>query len=90
MIHEQDQSRNVSRRDDISFSLAAAGSRTPSADKPVSTPSGSVNPGDEAPAGTPGTGENICRDCGGSGRVNGAPCPCCGGSGKVITTIGDA
>lgn len=52
--------------------------------------SGPVNPGDEAPPGTPGTGENICRDCGGSGRVNGASCSACGGSGKVITAVGGA
>jgi hypothetical protein len=26
-------------------------------------------PGDEAAAGTPGTGENICRHCNGTGKV---------------------
>ena len=62
----------------------------PSASEPVPTASGQVNPGDEAPAGTPGTGENVCRDCSGSGRVNGAPCPSCGGTGKVITAVGGA
>jgi hypothetical protein len=49
-----------------------------------------TNPGDEAPSGTPGTGEAICRDCGGSGRVDGNTCPTCGGSGKVIEGIGGA
>jgi hypothetical protein len=49
-----------------------------------------LNPGDEAPAGTPGTGENICPECKGSGRIDGGPCPNCGGSGKVIEGIGGA
>ena len=48
-------------------------------------------PGDEAPAGTPGTGEALCRKCGGSGRADGgAPCPECGGTGKVNVGIGGA
>lgn len=48
-----------------------------------------VSPGDEAPEGTPGTGENLCPQCNGSGRdsANG-PCPECDGTGKVITGIG--
>lgn len=56
------------------------------------TPANSaMNPGDEAPAGTPGTGENICPECGGTGRVEGgAPCENCGGSGKIIEGIGGA
>ncbi len=57
---------------------------------PISEPPPRLNPGDEAPAGTPGTGENICRECGGSGRVNGAACPSCNGSGKVTVGIGGA
>ena len=28
-----------------------------------------TNPGDEAPAGTPGTGEDICPACSGSGKI---------------------
>ena len=36
------------------------------------------------------TAENLCRDCGGSGRRDGAPCPSCGGTGKVVETVGDA
>jgi hypothetical protein len=46
--------------------------------------------GDQAPAGTPGTGENVCPGCGGSGRQAGGTCPECGGTGKVITGIGGA
>jgi DnaJ-class molecular chaperone len=47
-----------------------------------------TNPGDEAPPGTVGTGEDICRHCGGSGRHDGKPCPECGGTGKVVEGIG--
>ena len=46
-----------------------------------------VNPGDQAAPGTPGTGENVCPDCKGSGRLNNAPCQTCGGAGKVIVGI---
>ena len=41
-------------------------------------------PGDDAPAGTPGTGENVCPVCGGSGQVEGRACANCQGTGKVI------
>lgn len=44
--------------------------------------------GDEAPPGTAGTGESICRECGGTGRLAEATCPACGGSGKVIVGLG--
>jgi hypothetical protein len=47
-----------------------------------------LNPGDDAAPGTPGTGEDICRRCGGSGRIDGGVCPNCGGTGKVIEGIG--
>jgi DnaJ-class molecular chaperone len=49
-----------------------------------------MHPGDEARPGTPGTGENICRTCKGSGQVNNKPCPGCGGAGKVTEGIGGA
>jgi hypothetical protein len=49
-----------------------------------------TSPGDEAPPGTPGTGENLCRACGGSGQQEGKACPVCDGSGKVIEGIGGA
>jgi len=42
------------------------------------------SPGDDARPGTPGTGENVCPKCGGSGKVAGAPCPKCEGTGVVI------
>ena len=47
-----------------------------------------LNPGDEAAPGTPGTGEDLCRKCGGSGTIDGKDCPECGGTGKVVEGIG--
>lgn len=49
-----------------------------------------MSPGDDAPPGTPGTGEDVCPRCGGSGRDGGTPCPDCGGTGKVTRGIGGA
>lgn len=45
-------------------------------------------PGDEARPGTPGSGEDLCRRCGGSGQLDGQPCPECGGTGKVTVGVG--
>jgi hypothetical protein len=67
--------------------------RKPSDDKrpddgrPQNTP---MSPGDDAPAGTPGTGEAVCPRCGGTGQLKGQPCPECDGTGKVIKGIGGA
>ena len=47
-----------------------------------------LNPGDDAQPGTPGTGENVCPECQGSGKLSGAPCPDCDGTGIVIEGIG--
>ena len=47
-----------------------------------------LNPGDEAAPGSPGTGEAVCPECGGSGRLNGERCPNCRGSGKIVRGIG--
>ncbi|KIG03550.1 hypothetical protein [Caballeronia concitans] len=47
-----------------------------------------LSPGDEAEPGVPGTGEDICPDCNGSGKRDGADCPTCDGTGKVIQGIG--
>lgn len=49
-----------------------------------------IAPGDMAPPGTAGTGENICPVCSGSGEVDGGPCDNCEGTGKVIEGIGGA
>lgn len=59
------------------------GAATPSTPKPMS-------PGDEAPEGTPGTGEAVCPTCGGSGKEGGKACPTCEGTGKVTVGIGGA
>ena len=53
-------------------------------------PQSDLKPGDEAPAGSPGTGENVCRRCGGSGKVQGSACPECNGTGVVTVVIGGA
>ncbi|MCL4766471.1 MAG: hypothetical protein KJZ80_09590 [Hyphomicrobiaceae bacterium] len=49
-----------------------------------------MNPGDEAPAGTPGTGEDLCPVCKGTGRIGHRDCENCGGTGRVIRGIGGA
>lgn len=49
-----------------------------------------TNPGDQASPGTPGTGENLCPRCNGSGRLDGEQCPDCAGSGKIVQGIGGA
>ena len=53
-------------------------------------PTADMAPGDEAPQGTPGAGENICPTCNGSGKVKGATCATCAGSGVVIEEVGGA
>lgn len=62
--------------------------RTASQGLPLS--GGQINPGDDVPLGTPGTGENICPTCGGSGEVKGRSCQNCGGTGYVVEAIGGA
>ena len=66
-----------------------AGSPSARADQP-SGPRAPMSPGDEAPVGTPGTGEDVCPKCGGRGTVDGATCPECEGTGKVNVGIGGA
>lgn len=44
-------------------------------------------PGDEAPPGTEGAGEDVCPACGGSGRQDEQPCPECEGTGTVIRGV---
>ncbi len=57
--------------------------QTAGANPADANPSG-MNPGDEAAPGTPGTGEDICPDCHGSGQLRGGACPACGGTGKIV------
>ena len=49
-----------------------------------------MNPGDVAPPGTPGTGEDVCPVCHGTGLISHRPCENCGGTGKIIQGIGGA
>ncbi len=51
---------------------------------------GPMSPGDDAPVGTPGTGESICPTCGGNGKHDGKTCETCDGTGKVNKGIGGA
>ena len=63
----------------------------PSKSTPIGAPNAApMNPGDEAPAGTPGTGENICPQCHGTGKISGQPCANCGGTGRIVAGIGGA
>ena len=43
-----------------------------------------LRPGNQVP----GTGQNICRVCLGTGLYQNQPCPDCGGSGKVVDGMG--
>ena len=56
----------------------------------IESPGPGMAPGDEAPPGTPGTGEDVCPECTGSGQVAAGQCPRCAGSGRVIKGIGGA
>jgi hypothetical protein len=75
---------------------SVAGEEDPGASIDVSTPPpkegaaspSAAAPGDEAPPGTPGSGEGLCPRCGGSGRLGAGPCPDCAGTGKVNQAIG--
>jgi hypothetical protein len=50
-----------------------------------------LRPGDEARPGTEGSGENLCPDCGGSGRTRGGgECETCSGTGRVTQAMGGA
>jgi DnaJ-class molecular chaperone len=59
-------------------------------DKGPANRTGAMSPGDQAPSGTPGTGENLCPVCSGKGEVAGKPCANCEGTGLVIEGIGGA
>jgi hypothetical protein len=64
---------------------------TPERPQPANAPGAPrMNPGDEAPPGTPGTGENVCPVCHGTGRTGAQSCANCRGTGKVTTGIGGA
>jgi hypothetical protein len=82
--------------DEIDLGTSVAGEEDPGASNEVGSAveaPGARNdmaPGDQAPAGTPGTGEDVCPECGGSGRTARGVCPNCRGTGKVTVAIGGA
>ncbi|AMO21743.1 hypothetical protein GCM10027034_01400 [Ramlibacter solisilvae] len=85
---DKERDESVAGEEDPGASLDIA-----AADASLPTPSGagpSMSPGDEAPAGTPGAGEDLCPDCGGTGRRDGKACRTCDGTGRVIVAIGGA
>ena len=67
---------------------ASSTSSSNGTDSPSTLPP-SRKPGDDAAAGTVGTGEDICTRCEGTGKLaGGSDCPDCEGSGVVIQGIG--
>ncbi|WP_228431176.1 hypothetical protein [Baekduia soli] len=63
-----------------------AGTPTPVSDQPPQPPD--TAPGDEAPPGTTGTGQDVCPDCDGTGLVGTAVCATCQGRGWVTEAVG--
>ncbi|MGE5525962.1 MAG: hypothetical protein ACM3SS_19785, partial [Rhodospirillaceae bacterium] len=64
---------------------------TQSATSDTVTGPADMNPGDQAPPGSPQSGERICPRCGGTGKqASGTRCEFCGGTGRVIELVGDA
>lgn len=89
-----DLSESVAGEEDPGASIDLAVRPSAASDPDTGTrgagPQAPMAPGDEAPPGTPGTGEDLCRTCGGTGQLNGGPCPECEGTGKVVRGIGGA
>jgi DnaJ-class molecular chaperone len=44
--------------------------------------------GDEIPSGTPGSGDDVCPRCNGSGKMEGQECEFCSGTGIITRAIG--
>ncbi len=53
-------------------------------------PASDARPGDEVPPGTPGSGDDVCQRCGGTGKIDGQKCEECSGTGVVTRAIGGA
>jgi hypothetical protein len=87
-----DRAQWLAVRDDGGASRIGERRRPPAVDprKPrVEVTMPDPNP-DKVPLDEPGAGENVCRNCAGTGRIDGEDCPECGGTGKVPTPIGGA
>ncbi len=52
------------------------------------SPSNASRPGDEADPELPGTGEDVCPTCHGSGSDDGRECATCSGTGRITRGIG--
>ena len=86
------------KKNDLDLATSVAGEEDPGASNEVGSAVESstenartMAPGDQAPPGTRGTGEDVCPACGGSGRNNaGGTCPNCLGKGTVTVGIGGA
>ncbi|RZL96385.1 MAG: hypothetical protein EOP82_00840 [Variovorax sp.] len=77
----------INKRDSDASSVQSGAQTTTGPDSHSAPPS--PGPGDDAPSGTPGTGESICPICGGNGRDGaGNPCAECKGTGRVNAGIG--
>jgi hypothetical protein len=83
-----DLSRPVAGEEDPGATIEPAASAGATRSGGPAGPPAPMRPGDEAPAGTPGTGEDVCPACGGAGRLSGRACPACQGSGRVNRGIG--
>ena len=88
------QTQRGGAQDGTELAIEPPSSQSPSntSDQPAGRESTGVpmSPGDEAPEGTPGTGLNVCPNCGGTGRVDSRECPECEGTGNVNVGIGGA
>jgi hypothetical protein len=47
-----------------------------------------ARPGDEVPPGTPGSGDDVCPRCRGSGKIESQECKYCSGTGVITRAIG--
>lgn len=61
-----------------------------SGDRSPTEPAAPMAPGDEAPPGSAATGETVCPECGGTGRIGTQACANCAGTGQVTVGIGGA
>ena len=84
-------SQSVAGEEDPGASLSIpADSSASTASQLVFSPTGVINPVDEAADGTLGTAKGICCECGGLGRMANEPCAFCNGGGMVSVGLGSA